>query len=124
MKKEKYAALTQKYRDSSLQHFPKQSRQHLIIQAELLIEKDKRTNHYNDYLLFFPLFLSDPDRAVLPTSFLMPIIKRKTRKERWLAISAISDLKLAKRKYFTAESGVLLYEEGDIDRAYQYIQRL
>jgi hypothetical protein len=29
---------------------------------------------------------------------------------------------LAKRKYFTAESGVLLYEEGDIDRAY-YIQR-
>jgi hypothetical protein len=30
---------------------------------------------------------------------------------------------LAKRKYFTAESGVLLYEEGDIDRAYQYIQR-
>jgi hypothetical protein len=39
-----------------------------------------------------------------------------------MAISAISDLKLAKRKYFTAESGVLLYEE-DIDRAYQYIQR-
>jgi hypothetical protein len=53
----------------------------------------------------------------------MPIIKRKTEEKRWLAISAISDLKLAKRKYFTAESGVLLYEEGDIDRAYQYIQR-
>jgi hypothetical protein len=75
-------------------------------------------------LAIFPTISSDPDRAVLPTSFLMPIIKRKTRKERWLAISAISDLKLAKRKYFTAESGVLLYEEGDIDRAYQYIQRL
>jgi hypothetical protein len=40
----------------------------------------------------------------------MPIIKDK--RERWLAISAISDLKLAKRKYFTAESGVLLYEEA------------
>jgi hypothetical protein len=87
--KEKYAALTQKYRDSSLQHFPKQSRQHLIIQAELLIEKDKRTNHYNDYLLFSHYFSSDPDRAVLPTSFLMPIIKeRQEREKRWLAISA------------------------------------
>jgi hypothetical protein len=41
----------------------------------------------------------------------MPIIK-EDRRERWLAISAISDLKLAKRKYFTAESGVLLYEEA------------
>jgi hypothetical protein len=41
MKKRKYAALTQKYRDSSLQHFPKQSRQHLIIQAELLIERTR-----------------------------------------------------------------------------------
>jgi hypothetical protein len=114
--KKKYAALT--YRDSSLQ-FPKQSRQHLIIQ-ELLIEKDKRTNHYN-YLLFFPLFL-----------FLTQIepfclhhfscLSSKKKKKRWLAICHF-DLKLAKRKYFTAESGVLLYEEGDIDRAYQYIQR-
>jgi hypothetical protein len=75
--KKKYAALTQKYRDSSLQHFPKQSRQHLIIQAELLIEKDKRTNHYN-YLLFSPLFLFLTQiEPFLPTSFLMPIIKER-----------------------------------------------
>jgi hypothetical protein len=31
--------------------------------------------------------------------------KDREREKRWLAISAISDLKLAKRKYFTAESG-------------------
>jgi hypothetical protein len=79
--KEKYAALTQKYRDSSLQHFPKQSRQHLIIQAELLIEKDKRTNHYNDYLLFFPLF-SDPDRAVFAYIISHAYHQKKDRKER------------------------------------------
>jgi hypothetical protein len=115
MKKEKYAALTQISRFITTA-FPKQSRQHLIIQAELL-EKDKRTNHYNDYLLFFPYLLTQIE-PFLPTSFLMPIIKkRQGREKRWLAISAISDLKLAKKKYFTAESGVLLYE-GDIDRAY------
>jgi hypothetical protein len=38
----KICCINTKYRDSSLQYFPKQSRQHLIIQAELLIEKDKR----------------------------------------------------------------------------------
>jgi hypothetical protein len=52
----KICCINTKYRDSSLQYFPKQSRQHLIIQAELLIEKDKRTNHYNDYLLFSHYF--------------------------------------------------------------------
>jgi hypothetical protein len=74
-------------------------------------------------LLFFPLFLSDPDRAVFAYIISHAYHQKKEREKRWLAISAISDLKLAKRKYFTAESGVLLYEEGDIDRAYQYIQR-
>jgi hypothetical protein len=93
--------------------FPKQSRQHLIIQAELLIEKDKRTNHYNDYLLFF-LFLFLRDRAVLPTSFLMPIIKERQRKRRWLAISAISDLKLAKKNIFLRNLA-FYYEEAILD---------
>jgi hypothetical protein len=53
----------------------------------------------------------------------MPIIKRKTgKREKMLAISAISDLKLAK-KIYSLRNLFLLYEEGDIDRAYQYIQR-
>jgi hypothetical protein len=73
-------------------------------------------------LLFPTISLSDPDRAVFTHHFSCLSSERQEEK-RWLAISAISDLKLAKRKYFTAESGVLLYEEGDIDRAYQYIQR-
>jgi hypothetical protein len=111
--KRKYAALTQ---NIEIHHYISQTvatTPHYS--SGLLIEKD---NHYNDYLLFsISLTQIEP---FLPTSFLMPIIKER---ERWLAISAISDLKLAKRKYFTAESGVLLYEEGDIDRAYQYIQR-
>jgi hypothetical protein len=47
----------------------------------------------------------------------MPIIKERQGKREKMVISAISDLKLAKKeKIFTAESRVLLYEEGDIDR--------
>jgi hypothetical protein len=42
----------------------------------------------------------------------MPIIKRKTEKEkRWLAISAISDLKLAKKENISLRF-ILLYEEA------------
>jgi hypothetical protein len=103
--KKKYAINT-KYRDSSLQYFPKQSRQHLIIQAELL--KKRTRNHYNDYLLFSPLFLFLTQIEPFCHHFSCLSSKKDREEKRWLAISAISDLKLAKRKYFTAESGVLL----------------
>jgi hypothetical protein len=94
--------------------FPKQSR-HLIIQAELLIEKDKRTNHYNDYLLFSPLFLFLTQiEPFLPTSFLMPIIKEREREKRWLAISAISDLKLAKKENISLRNLAFYYTKKAI----------
>jgi hypothetical protein len=53
-------------------------------------------------LLFFPLFLSDPDRAVFAyiISHAYHQKKDREREKRWLAISAISDLKLAKKKIF------------------------
>jgi hypothetical protein len=114
--KRKYAALTQ---NIEIHHYSISQTVATTphYSSGLLIEKD---NHYNDYLLFSHYF-SDPDRAVF--AYIISHAYHQRERERWLAISAISDLKLAKRKYFTAESGVLLYEEGDIDRAYQYIQR-
>jgi hypothetical protein len=113
MKKKKYAALTQKYRDSSLQYFPN-SRDNTSLFNGIIIKKGQETNHYNDYL-YFPYFSFDPDRAVFAYIISHAYHQKDREREKWLAIS-ISDLKLAKRKYFTAESGVLLYEEGDIDR--------
>jgi hypothetical protein len=91
--------------------------------SELLIERTRGPITTTTTCYFPTISLSDPDRAVFAYIISHAYHQRKTERERWLAISAISDLKLAKRKYFTAESGVLLYEEGDIDRAYQYIQR-
>jgi hypothetical protein len=51
----------------------------------------------------------------------MPIIKERQRKRRWLAISAISDLKLAK-KNISLRNLAFYYEEAILD-TYQYIQR-
>ncbi|MEZ7498332.1 DUF6377 domain-containing protein [Flavobacterium sp. Arc3] len=125
--KEKYAALTQKYRDSSLQYFPKQARQHLIIQAELLIKKGKEDQSLQQLLSVFPsISLSDPDRAVFAYIISYAYHQKKDRgaEKKWLAISAISDLKLAKKENISLRNlAFLLYEEGDIDRAYKYIQR-
>jgi hypothetical protein len=125
--KEKYAALTQKYRDSSLQYFPKQARQHIIIQAELLIERGQENQSLQQLLAVFPtISLSDPDRAVFAYIISHAYHQKKDRhaEKRWLAISAISDLKLAKKENISLRNlAFLLYEEGDIDRAYDYIQR-
>ena len=46
------------------------------------------------------------------------------QEEKWLTISAISDLQLAKKEYISLRSlAFLMYENGDIDRAYKYIKR-
>jgi hypothetical protein len=69
-------------------------------------------------LLFFPLFSSDPDRAVFAyiISHAYHQKKDREREKRWLAISAISDLKLAKKKIYHCGIWRFYYEEGDIDR--------
>jgi hypothetical protein len=79
--KKKYAALTQISRFITTA-FPKQSRQHLIIQAELLIEGQEDQSLQRLLAIFPTISLSDPDRAVLPTSFLMPIIKERQGKRK------------------------------------------
>jgi hypothetical protein len=51
----KICCINTKYRDSSLQYFPKQSRQHLIIQAEIN-RKGQETNLQR--YLYFPHYFS------------------------------------------------------------------
>lgn len=125
--KEKYAALTQKYRDSSLQYFPKQSRQHLIIQTEQLIKNGQEDEALQRLLSVFPtISLFDSERAIFAYIISHAYHQKKDRdsEKKWLAISAISDLKLAKKENISLRNlAFLLYEEGDIDRAYKYIQR-
>lgn len=125
--KEKYAALTQKYRDSTLSNTPKNTRQHIIIQAEQLIKKKQEDQSLRQLLSIFPTISnSDPDRAVFAYIISNIYHEKKDREaeKKWLAISAISDLKLAKKENISLRNlAFILYEEGDIDRAYNYLQR-
>lgn len=125
--KEKYAVLTQKYRDSSLHYFPKQSRQYLIIQTEQLIKNGQEDEALQQLLNVFPtISLFDSERAIFAYIISHAYHQKKDShsEKKWLCISAISDLKLAKKENISLRNlAFLLYEEGDIDRAYTYIQR-
>ncbi|MGC3978259.1 MAG: DUF6377 domain-containing protein [Paludibacteraceae bacterium] len=50
--------------------------------------------------------------------------KDRELEKKWLAVSAENDIKSANKEYVSLRTlAVLLYEEGDIDRAYKYIKR-
>jgi hypothetical protein len=79
--KKKYAALTQKYRDSS--PFPQTVATTPHYSSGIINRKGQEDQSLQRLLAIFPtISLSDPDRAVFATSFLMLIIKdRKERKD-------------------------------------------
>jgi hypothetical protein len=69
---------------------------------------------------------SDPNRAVIAylISENFKAKKEKEQEKKWLAISAISDLELVKKENISLrELAFILYEEGDIESAYEYIKR-
>jgi hypothetical protein len=68
----------------------------------------------------FPTIAHSEDRAVIAYMISQGFRQKKSwAGEKWLIISAISDLQLVKKGiYFVAFVGFLMYENGDIDRAY------
>ena len=125
--KEKYVLLTKKYRDSSLNFYPTQSSAYIMAKSSTLLEVGKHNETLHLLLNYFPIIDSNsPDKAVIAYIISQAYhAKKDTRKEqKWLTISAISDLQLAKKEYISLRSlAFLMYENGDIDRAYKYIKR-
>ncbi|WP_348812129.1 DUF6377 domain-containing protein [Flavobacterium maritimum] len=125
--KRKYKALTQKYRDSSLQYFAPNSRQFCIANSDVLLENGHYDQAIKSLLAFFSKTSKrDPDHAVLAyiISDAYRLKKDKKQEKKWLIISAISDLQLVKKENISLRKlAFTLYEQGDIDRAYKYIKR-
>jgi uncharacterized protein YqgV (UPF0045/DUF77 family)/type II secretory pathway pseudopilin PulG len=125
--KSNYLSLVQKYRDSALYYVEKQSVAYTINASEALIEKgayDKAIQLLQ--VPFKTIKKDDPNRAVFAYIISTIYQKKENRQEqkKWLIISAISDLQNSKKENISLRNlAFLLYEEGDIDRAYLYIQR-
>ncbi len=125
--KNNYVSLTQKYRDSSYNFYPKTSEPFIIHQAnKLLAEKkyDETISVLQNY--FSKIKNNNTDKAVVAYLISQAYQHKKEfeQEKKWLIISAISDLQLEKKEYISLRSlAYIMYEEGDIDRAYKYTKR-
>nr|WP_314895866.1 DUF6377 domain-containing protein [uncultured Flavobacterium sp.] len=125
--KKEYGVLTKKYRDSAMLYFPPKSIEFGIAKSDQLLEH----GHADQAIALLQVFFSktakqDPDRAVIAyiISEGYRLKKDKEQEEKWLIISAISDLQLVKKENISLRKlAFILYEQGDIDRAYKYTKR-
>ncbi|SHM53530.1 DUF6377 domain-containing protein [Flavobacterium xanthum] len=125
--KKKYIILTQKYRDSSLQYYKPQSSAYIMAKSSAFLDDGKHDETLTLLLNYFPKINNNsPDRAVIAYIISQAYRQKKDteQEQKWLTISAISDLQLAKKEYISLRSlAFLMYENGDIDRAATYIKR-
>ena len=125
--KKKYIILTQKYRDSSLPYYKPQSSAYIMAKSSTLLDAGKHKETLALLLPYFPkIAKSSDDRAVIAYIISQAYRQKKDteQEQKWLTISAISDLQLAKKEYISLRSlAFLMYENGDIDRAATYIKR-
>lgn len=121
--KQRYHQLTDAYRDSIMSvHIP-QTLSYAITKADKL-NVNGRPQEALDVLQTFIIEnnLSDHDKAIcawtLSESY--AALGDKENQKQQLLISSISDLKSAVREYASLRQlAILLYEEGDLERAYQ-----
>ncbi|WP_281227531.1 DUF6377 domain-containing protein [Flavobacterium aquiphilum] len=125
--KEKYLLLSKKYRDSCINFYPSNSTPYIIAKADWYLDNKKPEETLDLLLPFFPkIHKNDPNRAIISYIISQAFKRKKDRNQekKWLSISALSDLELAKKEYISLRSlAFLLYEDGDIERAYTYIKR-
>jgi hypothetical protein len=125
--KEKYVLLTKKYRDSSLNFYPIQSRPYITAMSSKYINAGQYNEALSLLVNYFPTITRrSPDRAVIAYIISQSYRGKKEveQEKKWLTISAISDLQLVKKEYISLRSlAFIMYEDGDIDRAYKYMKR-
>ncbi|OOG63138.1 DUF6377 domain-containing protein [Flavobacterium sp. A45] len=125
--KEKYLQHSKKYRDSSVAYYPTNSVSYIIAKADWNLDYKKPDETLRLLLPYFPkIHHSDSNRAII-SYIISQAYKQKNdrlKEKEWLSISALSDLQLSKKEYISLRSlAFLLYEDGDIERAYTYIKR-
>lgn len=125
--KNRYNQLGDKYRDKARASLSKKSTDYILASSGQLLSHKKYNQAINLLRSYFDKIpQTDPNRAV--TAYLISenyrAKKEKNQEKKWLAISAISDLELVKKENISLrELAFILYEEGDIESAYEYIKR-
>lgn len=124
--KERYAALTDLYRDSLLQDNREDQLLGALIGADRYNvhgEYDKAVDLLENYLRKQPDNRHDMAICAYTLSEAYRLKGDREQEKKWLIISATADMETAVREYVSLRKlAVLCYQEGDIDRAYAYLK--
>lgn len=125
--KKRYEIITAAYRDSLLATNPPNSSAHIMVKSDQLIVKKQYDEALKLLLPYFPTIKeNNHDRAIIAFSISEAYHGKGERnlEKRWLTISSIYDIRSATKEYISLRSlAFILYEDGDINRAYNYIKR-
>lgn len=120
-----YNRLTQVYHDSLLQNITEHNSFYYLAKTESLMLNKKYDMAYEMIKSYFPKTTDIHDKAKLAYN-LSQIYNHKNEYDNelsWLAISSINDLKSVTKEYISLRVlAFKLFEEGDIERAYNYMK--
>ena len=124
--KKLYTELTDKYRDSLLLVNKDNLLIHTLIQSDqynVRNEYDKAIRLLTDYLALQKDYEHDVAICAYTLSESYRLKGDKEKEKEHLIVSAMADMKTAVREYISLRKlAVLLYQEGDIERAYSYVK--
>ena len=124
--KKLYTELTDKYRDSLLLVNKDNLLIHTLIQSDqynVRNEYDKAIRLLTDYLALQKDYEHDAAICAYTLSESYRLKGDKEKEKEYLIVSAMADMKTAVREYISLRKlAVLLYQEGDIERAYSYVK--
>jgi len=125
--KKRYEFITAAYRDSLLVFNVPSSGAHIMVKSDQLIVQKRYDEALKLLLAYYPTINKDiHDKAIIAYSIALAYQGENEREleKQWLAISAINDLQSATKEYISLRNlALLLYEDGDVDRAYKYMKR-
>lgn len=125
--KEAYLSVSKKHRDSCIAYYPIYSLPYIIAKADRNIDQKKSDETLQLLIPYFPKIKSNDPNSAIISYIISQAYKQKNdrlQEKKWLSISALSDLQLSKKEYISLRSlAFLLFEDGEIDRAYTYIKR-
>ncbi len=123
----RYNHLTAAYRDSLLTVNPPSSATHIMVKSDQLTVQKKYNEALELLLHYYPTINEDQHtKAIIAYSISLAYHGKNDRKleKEWLAISAMYDIQSATKEYISLRRlAFLLYEDGDVFRAYKYIRR-
>ena len=124
--KKLYTELTDKYRDSLLLVNKDNLLIHTLIQSDqynVRNEYDKAIRLLTDYLALQKDYEHDVAICAYTLSESYRLKGDKEKEKEYLIVSAMADMRTAVREYISLRKlAVLLYQEGDIERAYSYVK--